>query len=317
MKKRNLIAFSVILVLLCNFLGVSKSGAWFVSGGSLGDGNYQTAQVVYLPALQSEAIYEAGVPFYGRLIGGSVPATEDSPAQTVYLIPGESLIDTAQGANPSILSMENFSTVPTNVRVRIQLTLDPDVLDESGNVTSTDDFIANGVFVWKQVGNTSLYQYGMDYAYTDAFSVLQTLFMPLLEVNFASAVTVGDTVVPDAHIGTGGNMAQAYHWSFSQDASAWMLRFGTGQGSLDIPADTAESFQFMNVITSFQIASDITDGTDEEKSLFNEFFSNHYANHNIKIQILYEAKQAAEMQWNQFSADHMELVASRTDATYR
>ena len=51
MKKRRVLLLLSLLCLICGYLGADGTGAWFVSGGTMGDAEYQTAAVKYYPCL--------------------------------------------------------------------------------------------------------------------------------------------------------------------------------------------------------------------------------------------------------------------------
>lgn len=300
MKKRRLIVFLMALVLLLNFLGIASSGAWFISGGAFGENSYQSASIKFLPALEHESIYEAGIPRFGRLLKGTPKMADDSgaldPTKTVYISPGFSIIDTGTAENkyPTVLSLENFSTVITNVRVGIDVTFN--TISSDGN----DDPIFTGTtFKWQERTDTPEkddYWYGMDYSKDG-----MTTFMPLLEAKFANTTKNG-TVFPDGTTQQGN-----YTWSMApatppteppttNTLASWDLTLA-GNITAILPP-TQGSTQFYNCITDFKIASDVGDPALQND--FNLFFSEHFAGHTITIEIRYYAKQELNQQWNLF-----------------
>lgn len=300
MKKRNLIAFAAVLVLLCNYLGVSQTGAWFVSGGSFSDNSYQAAQVMYLPALQTEAIYPEGVPRYGRLLIGTPEGAQLE--DVVYLVPGQSLID-SEGSAPAYLSLENFSNVNTQVQVRIEINFDNQMYDDTGNVINTDSIVAQENFFWRQdSGNADVYYYGVEHTVADT-----RMFMPLLRVDFANRSS--NTQTP-ADYDYGSNEAGVYEWVYQGTSAAWDLKRG---GDSTIAPVTEGHTQFYNVIDEIILVAQAS--TDvQQQELFDDFFSGHYAGHEIMIRIHYYAKQTAA-EWTLFSSEAIEteLAYSRTN----
>lgn len=332
MKKRNIIAFCVALVLVCNFLGVSQSGAWFVSGGSFSDNSYHTAQVVYLPALQTEEIYNAGIPKYGRLLAGSSTSTDDGGTDNiVYLVPGESMISSGvisgetQAQYPPVLSLENFSTVPTNVQVRIDVDFDNQNYDADGTPIegegASDPVTAEGMFLWKQIDMTDTYEYGVNYPAEGSGSAAPT-FMPLLRVTFAKVIGA-TTVFPK--IGEySSNRTSDYSWAFQEKNAAttydgWNLTLSGAHPTI-IPQLASGTQQFYNVITDFEVVANVAEGaTPEAQAAFDTFFSEHYAGHKIKIHVKYYAKQIAESAgWELFNETEIstQLQKSREQASF-
>lgn len=285
MKKRSIIAFAIMLSLICNFLGVGTTGAWFVSGGTLGTGDFKTAKVLYLPTVTPTAEEKS---IYGELIDGSVGDN------FTFLIPGYEIIKQPE-LNPNMcLSFENFSTVVTNVRVRINL-----------------EFLEHPVegMVWQKVLNSdNTYQYGKltNILNSDGTVIESNVFMGLIEVNFANT-TIGNTIIPNAATDNASPFsATAYHFEKISDAplnenqisfaDAWELKVNN---SSDVPPLGADR-QFFNVITSVKIVGDALDPKYQNE--FNSFFSDNYAGKTIKLSIDYYAKQSGEfMPWNEFT----------------
>ena len=283
MNKRNIFVLSIIICLICNFFGVQMTRAWFVSGGSLGTGEYAAAKVYYLPTLTPA---EEEKSLYGSLIAGN------QETEQVYLVPGDEMLSTPD------LSIENFSTVTSNVRVKIDISLPDTTIDDN--------------MVWQHISGTT-YQYGL---ITDIMNgetvVASDVFMGLLQVTFAST-TIANTVIPNgtAPVGTFGE--SSYLWYFVNEAptvdgqisfaNAWELKLSD---STDVPALSTDR-QFYNVINSISIVGESFNS--EYQDAFNSYFSENYASQQIDIAISYYAKQSSSlMAWSEFSQSVLTAV---------
>jgi len=169
MNKRSVLALSIVICLLCNFFGVQMTRAWFVSGGSLGSGEYAAAKVYYLPTLSPTSEEQS---LYGSLISDNQSETEQ-----VYLVPGDEMLSSSD------LSIENFSTVISNIRAKIDISLPDTTIDDN--------------MVWQYISGTT-YQYGLLTDIMDGETVVASdVFMGLLQVTFASS-TIAGTIIPNA-----------------------------------------------------------------------------------------------------------------------
>lgn len=281
MKKRYIISFLLVICIICNLFGVQLTRAWFVAGGTVGYGEYETAKVQYLPELEPD---DAQKGVYGAFIDTSTAET------AVYLVPGDEIVKPFHNADGTSsegkLSIENFSTVDTNVRVNVDVVFQ----DENGNAADMS------LFSWQQTGD-STYEYGIDVDVNGT-----SVHMGLLQVVF-SAATASTTVAP-GYIPPAGD-ATPYRWLFRQEETpagsdrisfenTWELTLGGGS---DIPAVQKDRRRMYNVIDSVKIVG--THPIYQEE--FNTYFSNNYAGKKIVLTISYYAKQLMGMEWNMFT----------------
>lgn len=280
MKKRYVLSFLLVICIVCNVFGVGFTRAWFVAGGTVGAGEYDTAKVEYLPTSEPD---EAQKSVYGALLD---PSTADKPA---YLIPGDEIIKPFKNGEadiPGRLSIENFSTVSTNVRAKIECVF----LDESGNPVDMPEM------TWIKVADNT-YEYGVN---VDVNGV--SVHMGLLQAVFTAA-TVASTAVPGYTPPT--DDATPYSWTYRKGnaptdadgisfADTWEL---TLNGGTEIPAASPEQRQLYNVLESVQIVGEHPTYQEE----FNAYFSSHYAGRRMVLTISYYAKQLMGMEWTMFT----------------
>lgn len=280
MKKRMVVSFLLIICIVCNVFGVSFTRAWFVAGGTVGAGEYDTAKVDYLPTAQPD---DAQKSVYGALLE---PSTAD---QAAYLIPGDEIIKpfrNGDAESPGRLSIENFSTVSTNVRAKIDCVF----LNDDGSAMDMQGM------TWIKLSDNT-YEYGVDVDVNGA-----SVHMGLLQAVF-SAKTLAATEAPGytppagdatpyAWIYTAGNAAtQADGISF---ADSWELTLNSGK---EIPAAITGQRQVYNVLESVKIVGENAAYQEE----FNAYFSTHYAGKRVRLTIAYYAKQLMGMEWTMFT----------------
>lgn len=283
MRKRRWLLLLTALCLSCFYFGVNTTEAWFVAGGTLGGADYETAQVRYLPSMEPTAEEKS---VYGSLLPGS-----DTEAGIIsYLVPGEEILQLAEDAQPIPLSLENFSTVATNVRVKMDCRL-----------TGVDGTEITGM-EWRRIQNTNRYQYGQ---YIDLYDSTGTLvrshvFMGLLELTLYGGAD--------------------YTWDYGEETPS-----GTPADQIGFPAywelrvagsDTVPPLsggirqQYQAVVTGHIIGDAETDAGEAEdegvQAAFDTFFSEHYAGASMSVSLNYYAKQQEFMQWQQFT--HTDLV---------
>lgn len=270
-RKRRIAFLLSSLCCVCAFFGADLSGAWFVTGGTFGSMTVENAEVRYLPTMENET-----PDIHGKLIDGS----GTNGGQTVYLIPGSGLLE----ADPGQLLLQNFSTVPTEVRVVVNCLL------------STDGTEATevGGMRWQRIGETNSYYYGKN----DAAG----RFMPMLEFAFAS----------DA----------GYSWAFTEGGTApdgmvdfstcWELRVA-GSPTVPVP-DTPVAGTTYHVLNALTLVAEYThddagnDTLDVTQAEFDTFFSENFAGNTMTLEILYYAKQQQYMNWNVFSRQFVTLA---------
>ncbi|MEG0456769.1 MAG: hypothetical protein RR549_01395 [Oscillospiraceae bacterium] len=284
MKKRYIALIILLVFITVNMLGVNFTSAWFVSGGNIGNGEYYTGIVNYKPDF---TITQEQKSIYGSLIDGIKDDTN-----IVYLTPGDEIIkpfvlnDNTQ--TNGMLSIENFSTVPTNVRAVINCEI-------YNNQTKT--YEENNAFTWQRIGTTDEYQYGKT-AVIDGVNV----HMGLISTVFSNKA-INATIMPDDYIPP--NNTNVYNWNYiseePSDASfvsfknSWDLKIADNN---QIPQINTNERICYNVIESMKIVGEHPDKTHQQA--FNSYFSKNYSGMKIKITISYYAKQLMGMQWNMF-----------------
>ena len=276
MKKRRIIWFALTLFVLCNYLGIGLSGAWFVAGGTLGTADYETAKVVYLPSLEPTTAQQLA---YGSLIYSDSSVVEDA----VNIVPGDELIVDADEdpETQDLLKLENFSTTETSVRVKLDVEL-----EETPGL------------IWQRVGSTNRYQYGMvaDLMSLDGETVLEAdAFLGLLEVEFCS-----DTCIWE--YGTSSEVLTDPLVSFP---SYWELKLSGGD---TVPRLTAGTPQVYNVMKSVKLVAVYGSGDAEKQAAFDKFYTETYTGKTLALSFKYYAKQKMYMAWNLFSSQDINAV---------
>lgn len=305
MRKSKKLYVMIALLLVCitvNIVGVNQTMAWFVSGGLLGTGEYSTAKVQYLPTLEPTADEKSK---YGSLIKGS---SDDS---ITFLIPGDPIIEKF-GQNSGYLSLENFSTVESEVRVCIECNF-INTIPGTTEGTTVDELDKMTDFVWKSMGN-DVYQFGKNYT-TDTGT---SIFMGLLEVTFVKKM-VKDTDYP-GYVKPAGdeNDPTPYNWVFQKGTypadkvdftNCWNLKLN---GNTIIPpspyTDNDQQGRAYNVITDIKIVGE----NQDHQTLFDQYFSNNYAGKRLQIAVKYYAKQTMGMEWSLFGKELLTTVTPPT-----
>lgn len=305
MKKSKKLYLVISLLLVCitvNIIGVSQTMAWFVSGGIIGTGDYSTAKVQYLPTLEPDSDQKGK---YGSLIDGS---TKD---KIVFLIPGDTIIEKFGENTDGYLSLENFSTVPSEVRVCIECNF---INTDETTGTAVDVLDPMTGFEWRSMGG-DVYQYGKKHTTGEG----QEIFMGLFEAKFANK-QVKDTMYPGyvAPVDDATDTTQ-YGWVLKTNSdtypadkvdftNCWDLKLGNG--TIIPPAKTADDQlgRAYNVITDMKIVGEnLTD-----QGLFDTYFSNNYAGKRIRISVKYYAKQTMGMEWNLFGEELLTTITPNT-----
>lgn len=340
-KNRAVIVILTAVFLFCCYFGMPQTAAWFVIGGELGDARLDTGVVRYKPDYEPTAEQKSS---YGSLLEGSVQNAQGEK-DVVYIIPGQNLL--VPENNHQMLSIGNFSTVDTNVRLKLGCVLQNESAakkePDSGMFTEPDAQGQNGWLlkgmVWKEIDAAAgKWQYGKmtDYPMTD--QTVKECFMPMLEVQFVDRISQGygwvhqtdaglaaqDPVIPDKD----SMLAFDEYWELVLDPE--------GQASRIVPAavkqpDGTQAETRYDVVGSVQVVAEPDQGmlesygflTEDQKgrflSFYNEYFTKYYAGGILMLRIEYFARQSdtfgqdSDSLWKQFTVDQIQIPAGTVE----
>lgn len=284
MRERRIIFAALALCCLCMYFGVDMTGAWFVTGGTFGTMSAENAKVEYLPTMTNDT-----PAIHGKLIDGTTTTGEGEGAvtNTVYIIPGSELVESATGY-PGKLMLQNLSTTATETRLVLECTL-----TDSAATPITG-------LIWQRIGTSESYYIGKN--------DVSGRFMPLLEVDFMANTTTGSE----------------YRWNYQyisdytpvdgmvNFSTYWELMVGATPTTI-VPATDGAVADDYDIIDSVKVADvythdDANDALDVTQDEFDDYFSTAFAGNTMEIKITYHARQSAYMLWTQFAQQYLSVI---------